>query len=175
MENLIQDILAYSRLAREEVSLRPVSLDSIVDQVIANAERSINDAGATIEIVRPLPEVRAHAPTLTQALDNLLANAIKFVRPGEGPQVRIRSERQDGRVRLWVEDNGIGIDQPHQERIFQPFQRLHGVETYPGTGIGLAIVRRSLERMGGRCGVTSEAGGGSRFWIELPATDGQAA
>jgi signal transduction histidine kinase len=112
---------------------------------------------------------------LEQALDNLVANALKFVAPGERPRIRIRAEYQGKQVRVWVEDNGIGIDPAHRGRIFEPFQRLHGIETYPGTGIGLAIVRRSLERMGGRCGVALGEGRGSRFWIELRSADWETA
>ncbi|MBM1175247.1 sensor histidine kinase [Microvirga arabica] len=167
MEVLIEDILTYSRLAREEVSVRPVDLEATVEKVIANAEPIIREAKARVEVEPPLPDVMAHAPTLAQVMDNLLSNAIKFIPSGQTPHVSIRAEESDGRVRLWVEDNGIGIDPAHQERVFQPFQRLHGVESYPGTGIGLAIVRRSIERMGGRSGVISEPGQGSRFWIEL--------
>jgi signal transduction histidine kinase len=106
-----------------------------------------------------------------QAIENLISNAIKFVAPGDTPRIRVWAEKQKDCVRLWFEDNGIGIDPAHQERVFQPFQRLHGVEAYPGTGIGLAIVRRSLERMGGQCGVISKPGAGSRFWIELPSAE----
>jgi len=175
MEDLIQDILAYSRLAREEVSVRPVNLENIVNRVVADAEPLIREANAIVEVERPLPDVMAHPPTLAQAIGNLLSNAIKFVPPGQTPCVGIRTEERDGQVRLWVEDNGIGIDPAHQDRVFQPFQRLHGVETYPGTGIGLAIVRRSVERIGGRCGVVSRTGEGSRFWIELKATRGDTA
>ena len=167
MENLIQDILTYSRLAREELSVSPVPLGRIMERVMVDAEPIIRSAGATVEVEGPLPDVLAHPPTLTQAAINLLSNAIKFVPQGRAPRIRIWAEAGDGRVRLWVEDNGIGIEPAHQERVFQPFQRLHGVESYPGTGIGLAIVRRSIERMGGRSGVVSGPGEGSRFWIEL--------
>jgi signal transduction histidine kinase len=175
MEDLIQDILAYSRLAREEVSVRPVALEALVDRVVAEAEPLIRETSAVVEVERPLPDLMAHPPILSQGIGNLLSNAIKFMPPGRAPHVGIRSERVDEWVRLWVEDNGIGIEPAHQERVFQPFQRLHGVETYPGTGIGLAIVRRSVERMGGRCGVISRPGEGSRFWIELKAVERETA
>jgi signal transduction histidine kinase len=171
MENLIQDILSYSRLSREEVNLLPVELEQIIAKVLAQIERLVGDTGAEIDVERPLPSVRAHSPTLVQAIENLISNAVKFMAPGRTPQIRIWAEKQQDCVRLWVEDNGIGIDPAHQERVFQPFQRLHGIESYPGTGIGLAIVRRSLERMGGRCGVISKPGKGSRFWIELPSAE----
>jgi signal transduction histidine kinase len=113
--------------------------------------------------------VNAHRPTLVQAIENLLTNAIKFVAPGTRADVRITAEQRDDFVRLTIDDNGIGLDPAQHERVFQPFQRLHGVEAYPGTGIGLAIVRRSMDRMGGSCGVDPKPGGGSRFWIELQA------
>jgi signal transduction histidine kinase len=137
--------------------------------VIADAEPLIREMNATVEVQHPLPDVLAHPTTLSQAIQNLVSNALKFVAAGQAPHVVVRAEPVDEWVRLWVEDNGIGIDLSHQERVFQPFQRLHGVEAYPGTGIGLAIVRRSIERMGGRCGVISKPGVGSRFWIELKA------
>jgi signal transduction histidine kinase len=113
-------------------------------------------------------QVVAHPTTLAQAVANLLSNAVKFVAPGTRPRVRVWAEESEGWVRLWVEDNGIGIAPDDHERIFRVFERLHGVDVYPGTGIGLAIVRRGVERMGGRVGVESELGKGSRFWIELP-------
>jgi signal transduction histidine kinase len=175
MEALIQDILTYSRLSREEVRLRPVSLEDAVDRVLGHARPRIEETGAEVALERPLGIVSAHPATLEQVLDNLIANALKFVAPGEPPRIRIRAENLEERVRLWVEDSGIGIDPAHRDRIFEPFQRLHGIETYPGTGIGLAIVRRSLERMDGRCGVAPQEGPGSRFWIELRSADGEVA
>jgi len=119
-------------------------------------------------VQEPLPQVLGHHATLFHVLANLLTNALKFVAPDVQPQVRIWAEEHAGRVRLWVEDNGIGIASEHRERIFRVFERLHGIETYPGTGIGLAIVRKGAERMGGRVGVESEVGQGSRSWVELP-------
>jgi len=106
-----------------------------------------------------------------QVVTNLLTNAVKFVGPGVRPHVRVWAEERDEWGRLWVEDNGIGIAQEHQDRIFRVFERLHGSEMYPGTGIGLAIVAKGTERMGGRAGVESTPGKGSKFWIELPKGD----
>jgi signal transduction histidine kinase len=122
-----------------------------------------------LTIQKKLPAVLGHRPVLVQAVTNLITNAVKFVQHGVRPKVRISAKENAGRVRLWVEDNGIGIAAEHQERIFKIFERLHSVATYPGTGIGLAIVRKGIERMGGTVGVESEPGKGSRFWIELPA------
>jgi signal transduction histidine kinase len=104
---------------------------------------------------------------LVQILANLLSNAVKFVAPGVQPQIKVWAQEQDNWVRLWVEDNGIGIEPKYQEQIFGVFERLHGRETYPGTGIGLAIVRKGAERLGGQAGVESVPTQGSRFWVEL--------
>src|SRR5262249_15798239 len=113
-----------------------------------------------------------HGGLLVQAVANLLSNAMKFVTPGTEPHVTVRAEQRRGVVRLWVEDNGIGIASTYHGRIFGAFERLNRMEAYPGTGIGLAIVQRSVERMGGRCGVESMPGEGSRFWIDLQTGSG---
>jgi signal transduction histidine kinase len=106
---------------------------------------------------------------MLQVLANLVGNALKYVPAGKAPEVRITAKREENRVRLWVDDNGIGIPSEQQEKIFGIFVRLHSREVYEGTGIGLAIVRRAVERMGGRVGVESEPGKGSRFWVEVQA------
>jgi signal transduction histidine kinase len=168
MDELIQDLLAYSRLGRSQMDIRSVSLDQIVDGALASLSAVIGDSNATVRVERPLPCVLGHPPVLQQAVVNLISNAVKFVPQGTVPEVRVRAENDGGTVRLCVEDNGIGIDSSHHQRIFNVFERLHGTESYPGTGIGLAIVRKGMERMGGRTGVESTPGHGSRFWIELP-------
>ncbi|WP_207482383.1 PAS domain S-box protein [Arenibaculum pallidiluteum] len=168
MDHLIQDLLAYSRISREELVLEPLELDRVVVDVLRQLEGTLNGAEATVHVVRPLPWVKGHRAVLGQVLANLVSNAVKFVAADTKPEVRIRAERRsEGHVRLWVKDNGIGIALEHQTRIFQVFQRLHGMMQYPGTGIGLAIVRRGAERMGGSAGVESEPGAGSRFWVDL--------
>jgi len=103
-----------------------------------------------------------------QMLVDLISNSLKFVAPGVKPCVRIWTERRDAWVRLWIQDNGIGIASEHHQRIFRVFERLHSSEQYPGTGIGLANVSKAAERMGGRVGVESQPQEGSRFWVELP-------
>jgi len=134
-------------------------------------------------VTTPLPRVQGNLAALTQIISNLLGNAVKFVEKGVKPEVRIwaevlpgRSEvgspaPASGRVRLWFEDNGLGIAPEHHPRIFQMFQRLHHLDQFEGTGVGLAIVRKAVERMGGRAGVESAVGQGSRFWIELKPAD----
>jgi signal transduction histidine kinase len=104
---------------------------------------------------------------LLQVLINLLSNAAKFSRVGVAPVIRISAQTSPGRVRIVVEDNGIGVEPKHRPKLFGIFERLHGAEAYPGTGIGLAIVRRVIERLGGKVGMESADGSGSRFWFEL--------
>src|SRR6185369_10236823 len=130
-------------------------------------ESDLQERQVDLIVQEPLPAALGHKATLGQVMTNLVSNAIKFVTPGVTPQVRIWAEEKDEFVRLWVEDNGIGIAHEYRDRIFRIFERLHGVETYPGTGIGLAIVQKGVERLGGRVGVESVEGAGSRFWIEL--------
>jgi PAS domain S-box-containing protein len=167
MDDLITDLLAYSRLDTTEIQLASVDLRAVIGDVLATLEQQISQSQAKV-IVGHLGAVRAHRPTITQAFSNLVANAIKFVPPGVGPVISIYSEPQTGNVvRTCVKDNGIGIPPEHRDRIFRPFERLHGIEAYKGTGIGLAIVAKAVERMGGRFGVESQEGKGSLFWIDL--------
>ncbi len=168
MESLINDLLDYSRLQRIPIRLRSLDPCVIMRSAAEDARMSAPDPnGIEIEITEPMPMVRAEPVVLGQALANLLTNAVKFREPGRPVRVRMHGERSGARVRLWVEDNGIGIAPEHAERIFRTFERLHGEEAYPGSGIGLAIVKAGVERMGGTCGVDSREGHGARFWIEL--------
>ncbi|MGG6265506.1 sensor histidine kinase [Leptolyngbya sp. AN03gr2] len=169
LETLIQNLLTYSQLSREEMPLQPLSLATVVQEVLTQLQPAIALQQATINVIEPLPAVQANYLTLVQVITNLLSNAIKFVPPDVHPQVQIHAEERGDQVRLWVEDNGIGVPSEFRDRIFQVFDRLHGSDTYPGTGIGLAIVRKGIERMGGRVGLESRQDQGSRFWIELPA------
>jgi len=175
MDTLIQDLLAYSRLVRTEIALDPVSLETVVDEACGPLEREVKERGGEIAVERPLGRVLAHRAVLGQIVGNLLTNALKFTRPEAPPRVRIHAERALGRVRLWVEDNGIGIAAEHRERIFRAFERLHGLQQYPGTGIGLAIVQKGALRLGGQAGVESEPGTGSRFWVDLREAEAPAA
>lgn len=169
MDLLINDLLAFSRLSRIDMRLEALSLEDTIAEATARLKKDIDHAGAVVRVDPALPRVRADRTALCMVLVNLLSNAVKFARPGVRPEVRVAAERRQGAVRITVEDNGIGIDPVFHERIFGVFERLNPSEQYPGTGIGLAIVRRSMERMGGRYGVESQLGSGSRFWIEVPA------
>jgi PAS domain S-box-containing protein len=171
MDGLINDLLAYSRLQRARPTLQIVDPERIAARAAEEATATSPDPGAVSILVHTLPLVRAEPVILGQILTNLIGNAVKFRREGVAIQVAVWAEETAGRVRITVEDNGIGIAPEHQLRIFKVFERLHGQETYPGTGIGLAIVQKGVERMGGSCGVESAPGAGSRFWIELDAAD----
>jgi PAS domain S-box-containing protein len=169
LDELINDLLAYSRLAREEIRPEPVMLDGVVSGVLRGLQPELGPALSAVTVERPLPRVLGHGAVLNQVLGNLIGNALKFVPPGVTPRVKVRAEDRGATARIWVEDNGIGIRPEHHERVFRVFERLHGHKAYPGTGIGLAIVKKGVERLGGTVGLESEPGGGSRFWFELPA------
>ena len=168
MDTLLLDMLTYSRLSKADIAPSPISLEEPVKELLSLLEKEIRDAGVKIEVGAELGSVFAHLPTLKQVLANLVGNALKFIAPDRPPILRIFSTRESGWVRIWVEDNGIGIAPEHHERIFGLFHRLPDAQKYPGTGVGLALVRKGAERMGGRTGVESTPGQGSRFWIELP-------
>lgn len=166
MDALIADLLAYSRLTRVQIKLQQVDLNSVVTEALKQLGAQTKEKHAVIT-VDTLPSVIAHRSTLMQVIINLISNAIKFVKPAIQPKVHIYAQKQQNSVHIWIEDNGIGIAPEHQERIFRVFERLHGAESYAGTGIGLAIVRKAVERMGGKVGVQSQVDSGSKFWIEL--------
>jgi PAS domain S-box-containing protein len=172
MDRLIRDLLTYSRISRREIQLEPVSLERLVRDVVQQYP-DMRPERADIEVQTPLAEVLAHEPSLTQVISNLLSNAVKFVPRDSRPRVRVRMERQPSTARLWIEDNGIGIKPEHQSRLFSMFERVHAEKHYEGTGIGLAIVRKAVERMNGTVGVESDGVSGSRFWVDLPLARGE--
>ncbi|MCL4300343.1 MAG: PAS domain-containing protein [Anaerolineae bacterium] len=178
MDALIEDLLIYSRLSRTDLRLHAVDLSAVLTDVLTQLEMTIVEQQAEIRLAEPFPHVIGHHATLVQMVTNLMTNAMKFVAPGVQPYVHVWAEtipastaqaaETDRWIRFWVEDNGIGIAPEQHERVFQIFERLHGIEAYPGTGVGLAIVRKGAIRMGGNAGVESKLGQGSKFWIELP-------
>jgi len=166
MDALIQDVLAYSRVAKGEIELTKVNLETVISDVIQTYP-AIEKAKADIRVHEPLPKVLAHEAYLTQIISNLLGNALKFVAPGAAPRVDIRATSKNGMVRISVRDTGIGIAPEHQKQIFQIFGRVYSDKKYEGTGIGLAIVKKAAERMGGSIEVKSELGHGSEFSVFL--------
>lgn len=168
MDALLNDLLDYSRLSRAELERQPVELQQELDELFSQLAGDIQARHAAIRVEMDGAVVSAHAGTLRQILANLIGNALKFSHPDRAPALSVRTEKKDGAVRIWVEDNGIGIAPEHCDRIFRLFERLHTSDSYPGTGIGLALVRKGAERMGGSAGVESVPDEGSRFWVELP-------
>lgn len=166
MDTLIQDLLAFSRVGRGEMDLQKIRLDEIVKETVHDLEHEIETRHARVEIQVPSLTVLAHPATLRQVILNLVGNALKFVAPGVAPEIRVTALARDGQVELRVKDNGIGIAPEHRERIFNVFERLHGAESYPGTGIGLSIVKKGLARMRGEIRLESGAGG-STFRVIL--------
>jgi PAS domain S-box-containing protein len=165
LDRMVLDVLTFSRVSRTEIQLEPVSLDRLVRTLVQHyPDMQSPRAVLTIE---PLEDVIGHEPSLTQAISNLLTNAVKFVAPGVVPRVRVWTERRGTHVRLCIRDNGIGIKPAHQRRLFRMFERIHATLPYDGTGVGLAIVRKALHRMGGDAGMESDGVNGSQFWIEL--------
>jgi signal transduction histidine kinase len=164
MDKLIEDVLVYSRVLRMDLQLEPVDVNKLLRGMLESYPH-LQEPAADVKIENELPPVLGNEAALTQCFSNLLGNAIKFVAPGAKPRVRISAEQSGGKVRFWIADNGIGIDPRHSKRVFGTFQRLS--TSYEGTGIGLTIVRKAVERLGGAVGVESELGKGSRFWLDL--------
>jgi signal transduction histidine kinase/ABC-type uncharacterized transport system substrate-binding protein len=167
MDQLIEDLLDYSRLERRELQTDRVELKTLVNSVVAQKEREV---GKEINVAVNVNGgfVRADANGLSQALKNYLDNAIKFTKESPQPCIEIGSEETPENCRLWVRDNGVGFDMKYKDRIFDIFQRLNRSEEYPGTGIGLAIVRKAMERMGGKAWGESKPGQGATFYLEIP-------
>jgi signal transduction histidine kinase len=172
MGTLIDDLLAYSRLERRALALAPLALGPLVDAALAGLRGELEAAGAQLELaLDPALRLRGDAQGLTMALRNLVDNALKFSRQRTPPRIRLTATQTRGGVAVSVVDNGVGFDMKFHDRIFAIFQRLHRAEDYPGTGVGLAIVRKAVERMGGRVWASSQPGEGACFTIELPEAD----
>lgn len=166
MDRLIVDILSYSKFVHGELKMQPVDVRQLIDDIISTYP-SLHAQIVDVSVEGELPLVLANEAALTQIVSNLLGNAVKFVAPGVRPRVVVRGEQKSGFVRLWFEDNGIGIPKTSHSRLFQLFSRIRRAERFEGTGIGLAVVRKAAERMNGTVGLESEEGQGSRFWVQL--------
>lgn len=168
MNQLIEDLLAYSRMERRSLQGASLDLSAMVQDVLAERMAEIEQSGV---LLRPqLPEVTVFADRegLLIVLRNLLENAIKFSRDAQSPTIDIGARSEGDKTVLWVRDNGIGFDMKFHDRIFDMFQRLQRAEDYPGTGIGLALVRKAMQRMDGRVWAESSPGAGATFFLELP-------
>jgi PAS domain S-box-containing protein len=168
MDKLILDLLQFGRLNTAELPLETVQLEGCLRDALAEVEGEMKIKNAEIELKQPLLPVRANPTVVEQILANLIGNAMKFVPAQVAPKINIWTESRNGMVRTCIQDNGIGIPPQYLDKLFQPFVRLVDDSEFTGTGIGLAIVRKGVERMGGRAGVESQLGKGSCFWIELP-------
>lgn len=169
MEVLIDDLLAFSRVQRSDVVMQAIDPAKVIRRAVSALMEDGLNPHLSVTVDDTFPLIEADRTVLTQVLVNLITNAAKFQKNSSAAQIVVRADQRHDRVRIWVEDNGIGIAPEHQGRIFKVFERLHGQETYPGTGVGLAIVKAGVERMGGTYGVESALGHGSKFWIELRA------
>ncbi|GGL01066.1 ATP-binding protein [Deinococcus radiotolerans] len=168
MQQLIQDLLSFARVTSQREPPQPTDPNRVLDQLRADLAAPITQTGATLS-ADPLPTVMVSSTQLRRLLQNLIGNALKFHRPGTPPHVHVSARHEGQEVQFTVQDNGIGIPPEYHDRIFTIFQRLHGRDEYPGTGIGLSVARRIVEGHGGRMGVHSTPGQGTTFWFTLPA------
>jgi len=170
MDQLITDLLEYGRIGRVRISLEPVKLQHAISDALVQLDHVLQARGAEVadRVPMDLPAVMAHRLTLVQALINLIDNATKFARPGHPPRVVLEVQPAETGVRLRIQDNGVGIAPEHHARVFQVFVQIDGAARHQGTGIGLAIVKESIERMHGQVGIESTPDAGSTFWIDLP-------
>ncbi len=167
MSSLITDLLAFSRVGSSAEPFQPVEMESVLKDALTNLKVAIEGSG--VEITHdPLPQVEGDRGQLTQLLQNLIANGLKYQKKDTAPRVSVSVERQHDEWVFGVHDNGIGIDPQFYDRIFIIFQRLHKREEFSGTGMGLAICRKIVERHGGRIWVESSPGEGSSFYFSLP-------
>jgi light-regulated signal transduction histidine kinase (bacteriophytochrome) len=170
MQNLINDLLSLSRVGSRGRDLAPTDCNEALKESLANLQAALQESGAEVTH-DPLPTVLADKPQLTQLFQNLVGNALKF-HAGEAPKIHISCQPNGKECTIAVSDNGIGIDPRHADRIFQVFQRLHDREKYAGTGIGLAICKKIVERHGGRIWVESQPGEGATFLFNLSKAEG---
>jgi signal transduction histidine kinase len=169
MWELIESLVDYSRIGRKAIRLKLIDLDVLVRQCVEEMAAEIRAQNAAVEIVGQLGQVEADSALMKIAIHNLVSNGIKYVAPGVGPRLEISTQRTGAMASLRFHDNGIGLSEEDQQRIFTPFVRLHGIEDYPGLGLGLSATKRVVEIIGGQMGVMSAPGQGSTFWIELMA------
>ena len=171
MHALIDGLLAHARIRGLDRHLDRVELRTAVTAALAGLDFQISETNAAIDVSPALPAVLAHQESLVQVITNLVSNALKFVRPGTAPKIAIRAHAAAGRVQFSVRDHGIGVPAAFHDRLVKIFERVPTAHPYAGTGIGLAIVQKGIERMGGTVGVESVENQGTTFWFELAAAD----
>jgi light-regulated signal transduction histidine kinase (bacteriophytochrome) len=167
MQTLIRDLLTYSQVTTHAQPFVAVDLNEVASEVLSDLEVRIEEAHGRVEM-GDLPTIDADPLQMRQLLQNLIGNALKYHRPEESPRVKLQSHFENELCQITVEDNGIGFDEKHFERIFRVFERLHGRNKYEGTGIGLALCRKIVKRHGGNITVKSTPGEGSTFMVTLP-------
>lgn len=170
MEQLINDLLSYSRLGRKAVQIQSVQLQNIVEGVSTDFNAELEKLGGALRVVNPLHQVQGDETLLHQIFSNLVGNAIKYRRPDVPPEIRIESQSNNDGILVKIRDNGIGISEKHFEKIFNVFQRLHSEQEYSGTGIGLANVQKAVSILGGKIWLESVVGEGTTFFLNLPKT-----
>lgn len=168
MNDLIDGLLTYSRMERRALKSTQIALSDVVQAVLAEQAAEIRDRGAEVRVVLPPLTVQADLDGLATVLRNLLENALKFTRDSKPPVIEIGARDEGKSCILWVRDNGIGFDMKFHDHIFEIFQRLQRAEDYPGTGIGLALVSKAMQRMGGRVWAESAPGQGATFYLDMP-------
>jgi hypothetical protein len=168
MNELIGDLLDYSRMERRPLEQRGVRLQPLIEEVLDGLDPALRERAEIAVDVPPDLELQTDPDGLSLALRNLIDNALKFSAPREDPRIAVTAEPRGETLHLAVSDNGIGFDMAFQERIFDIFQRLNRAEDYPGTGVGLALVRRALQRLGGRIECEGRPDAGATFRLELP-------
>ena len=168
MNRLIEDLLAYSRTERKALHYSPIDLKSFIENLVGQRTHDIKEHRIDLKIEVPYETIESDTETLRQVLTNYLDNAIKYSKKNTSGTVTIGGSHDDEYWTLWVKDDGIGFDPKYLDRIFDIFQRLHRVEEYPGTGVGLAIVRKAVERIGGKVRANSSPGKGSTFYLDIP-------
>ncbi len=169
MNSLVSDLLEYLHAGTGNLPATPVNLTLASEEAIRLLAAEVQEKRAAISIQSDLGVVLGHEAILIQVMLNLLSNALTYGNPGILPVINIRSEPRGNRLRVRVRDNGIGVASQYHQKIFELFERIPGTDGHSGTGVGLAIVAKSIERLGGTFGVESNPGAGSTFWFELPA------
>lgn len=172
LHQMVDALLVYSRVTTKTKPAEPVDLNEVMENLKkVELATQLEETRGSIVISSPLPVIQADPSQVHELLQNLIGNGLKYHRQGTTPKIEVRASKENGTVRVEVEDNGIGVDEHHHRDIFTMFKRLHSEKNYEGTGVGLAICKKIVERHGGNIGIKSTSGGGSTFWFTFPTGD----